>query len=106
MKNVQRRINGLIRIAEKRQSKGSEIDKIVGKQVERNLKMARRIVEEEIITCNYCVHKREFTDAIDNDLLTLEKASIMYREGAECWCSLLQLGIPKKGFCHLAELDR
>lgn len=49
------RINGLIRIAEKREAKGGEIDKIVGRQVCRNLKMAKKIIKEEICICQQCV---------------------------------------------------
>lgn len=48
MEKVFRRINGLIRIAQKRQQSDNEIDKLIGRQVERNLKMVKKIVAEEI----------------------------------------------------------
>ena len=49
MKKLFIRINGLLHIAEKREKRGSEIDKIVGRQVARNLKMVKKIIKEEIV---------------------------------------------------------
>jgi hypothetical protein len=102
MKRLNKRLGGLIRIAEKKQAHGGEIDKIVGRQVERNLKMVRRIIAEEIIECRNCEFCWEFPDAIDEGHLSLQTASEMYAAGAECWCGLLKFGTTREGYCHMA----
>ncbi len=44
--NLFKRIDGLIKIARKRQENENEQDKLIGKQVERNLKMVKKIIGE------------------------------------------------------------
>lgn len=46
MQKIIKRINGLIKIARKRQENENEQDKLIGKQVERNLKMVKKIIGE------------------------------------------------------------
>ncbi len=106
IKKVYKRLNGLIRIAEKKQVHGGEIDKIVGKQVERNVKMAKRIIGEEIVECEHCEYYYELPDAIDCGHISLETASNMLREGATGYCSLLNIGTFTNGYCHMAERKR
>ena len=106
MKRVYLRIGGLVRIAKERQAKGSEIDKIVGKQVERNLKMVKRIISEEVIECEKCKFYGKFEDAIDFGLISLEAVSRMREEGATGYCLLLKFGTSECGYCHMAERKR
>lgn len=106
MKRVYLRIGGLVRIARERQAKGSEIDKIVGKQVERNLKMVKRIISEEVIECSGCKFYCELPNAIDDGHISLEAASKMLKEGATGYCLLLKFGTSECGYCHMAERKR
>ena len=103
IKNAMKRINGLIRIAQKRQEKGSETDKLIGRQVERNLKMAKKIICQEIICCAACKHRRSVPEAVDEGLVSYEEASDMFREGADCVCGLLVIGMQNGSYCSFAE---
>lgn len=62
MERLMKRINGLIYIAQKRQVNDSEVGKTIGRQVERNLKMAKKIIGEEIVTCQYCAYAKESSE--------------------------------------------
>ena len=106
LKKVYKRIGGLVRIAEKKQTHGGEIDKIVGRQVERNLKMVKRIISEEIVECGCCEYYYELPDAIDCGHISLETASDMLREGTTGYCSLMNIGTFTSGYCHMAEKRR
>ena len=103
MKNIIKRIDGLIHIAEKRQMRGSELDKAIGRQVERNLRMAKRIIYEEITTCKDCKYGVEFPQAIDENIVSFLEANKMYCEGADCLCSLLVIGTQNDGYCSRGE---
>ncbi len=103
LKNAMKRINGLIGIAQKRQESGSECDKLIGRQVERNLKMAKKIIVEEIICCAACKHSRTLPEAIDENLVTYDEASGMFKEGADCVCGLLVIGMQYGSFCSFGE---
>lgn len=104
IKTAMKRINGLIRIAQKRQEKGSDTDKLIGRQVERNLKMAKKIIGEEIICCAACKHRRSVPEAIDEGLVSYEEASDMFREGADCVCGLLVIEVQNGSYCSFGEL--
>ena len=103
IKNATKRINGLIRIAQKRQENGSEYDKLIGRQVERNLKMAKKIICEEIICCAACKHRRDLPDAIDEGIVSYEEACVMFADGADCVCGLLVIGMQNGSYCSFAE---
>lgn len=103
MKNIIKRIDGLIHIAEKRQTCGSELDKGIGRQIERNLRMAKRIIYEEITTCQNCKYGVEFSQAIDENMVSFLKANEMYCAGADCLCSLLVIGTQNDGYCSRGE---
>ena len=103
MQKLIRRINGLIRIARKRQENGSEQDKLIGRQVERNLKMVKKIIGEEITWCANCKYRMEFEEAMEENLVSPTEASEMYVEGAECVCGLLVIGMKNSGYCSFGE---
>lgn len=103
MQKLIRRINGLIRIARKRQENGSEQDKLIGRQVERNLKMVKKIIGEEITFCATCKYRMEFEEAMEENLVSPTEASEMYVEGAECVCGLLVIGMKNSGYCSFGE---
>lgn len=103
MKNIIKRIDGLIRIAKKRQENGSDLDKTISRQLERNLRMVKRIVYEEITTCKDCKYGIEFPQAIDENLVSFLEANEMYCEGADCLCSLLVIGTQNDGYCSRGE---
>lgn len=93
----------MIHIAEKRQTRGSELDKVIGRQIERNLRMAKRIIYEEITTCQNCKYGMEFPQAIDENMVSFPEANKMYCEGADCLCSLLVIGTQNDGYCSRGE---
>lgn len=103
MKNVIKRIDGLIHIAEKRQTRGSELDKVIGRQIERNLRMTKRIIYEEITTCKDCKYGVEFPQAIDENIVSFLKANEMYCAGADRLCSLLVIRTQNDGYCSRGE---
>ena len=103
MKNVIKRIDGLIHIAKRRQENGNESDKTIGRQLERNLRMVKRIIYEEITTCQSCKHGMEFSQAIDDNLVSFLEANEMYCEGADRLCSLLVIGTKNDGYCSRGE---
>ena len=104
MKRIMGRMNGLIRIAKKRQEKGSEIDKLVGRQIERNLKMAKRIIGEEIVCCQDCICCITLDCAVEIGEITKEEAE-RYQTENQCLC--LRYKRPKKlsDFCSEGERD-
>ena len=95
-------MNGLIRIAKKRQEKGSEIDKLVGRQIERNLKMVKRIIGEEITCCQDCICCIPLDYAAEIGELTEEEAE-SYQKESEGLC--LKYKKPKllSDFCSEGE---
>lgn len=93
----------MIHIAEKRQTRGSELDKVIGRQIERKLRMAKRIIYEEITTCQNCKYGMEFPQAIDENMVSFPEANKMYCEGADCLCSLLVIGTQNDGYCSRGE---
>ena len=103
MKNVIKRIDGLIRIARRRQENGSDLDKTIGRQLERNLRMTKRIIYEEITTCQNCKYGIEFPQAIDENTVSFLKANEMYCAGADRLCSLLVIGTQNDGYCSRGE---
>lgn len=70
MNNLFKRINGLIRIAEKREESQNATDKLIGRQVARNLKMAKKIIGEEIVFCGECIRSVDIKDAVDRGYIT------------------------------------
>ena len=59
MKRIINSIDRFIGIAEKREEGPGEVDKIVGRQVARNLKMVRKIITEEITCCGECTRRAD-----------------------------------------------
>lgn len=103
MQKLIRRIDGLVRIARKRQETGNEQDKIIGRQVERNLKMVKKIIGEELTFCAACEHRRSFEEAIEENLVSCQEANEMFAEGADCVCGLLVIGMKHSGYCSYGE---
>ena len=103
MKTIIKRIDGLIRIAKRRQENGNELDKTIGRQLERSLRMAKRIIFEEITTCQNCKYGIEFSQAIDENMVSFPEANEMYCEGAARLCSLLVIGSKNDGYCSRGE---
>lgn len=103
MKNIIKRIDGLIRIARRRQENGSDLDKTIGRQLERNLRMAKRIICEEITTCKDCKYGVEFPQAIDENMVSFLEANEMHCAGADRLCSLLVIGTQNDGYCSRGE---
>lgn len=101
--NLFKRIDGLIRIARKRQENGGEQDKLIGRQVERNLKMVKKIIGEEITFCAACKHRRSFEEAIEENLVSPTEASEMFAADAECVCGLLVIGMKHSEYCSFGE---
>lgn len=101
--NLFKRIDGLIRIAHKRQENENEQDKLIGRQVERNLKMVKKIIGEEITWCANCKYRMEFEEAMEENLVSPTEASEMYAEDAECVCGLLVIGMKNSGYCSFGE---
>ena len=101
--NLFKRIDRLIRIARKRQESDNEQDKLIGRQVERNLKMVKKIIGEEITFCAACKHRRSFEEAIEENLVSPTEASEMFAEGADCVCGLLVIGMKNSGYCSFGE---
>ena len=101
--NLFKRIDGLIKIARKRQENENEQDKLIGRQVERNLKMVKKIIGEELTFCAACKHGRSFEEAIVENLVSPTEASEMFAEGVECVCGLLVIGTKKTGYCSFGE---
>ena len=97
--NLFKRIDGLIKIARKRQENENEQDKLIGRQVERNLKMVKKIIGEEITFCANCKYRMEFDEAMEENLVSPAEASEMFAEGADCVCGLLVIGMAKSGYC-------
>lgn len=54
MDRVTKRINGLLKTAEKMEHSNSYIDQLSGRRIRRNLKMVTRILREEIVLCKDC----------------------------------------------------
>lgn len=102
MERLIKRINGLIRIAEKRQ-KRSELDKAIGLAMERGLRIVKQIIFEEITPCEACKYKAEFPQAIDEGFITFLEANKMYCEGAECLCCLFGIGTGHDDYCSRGE---
>ena len=98
-----KRIDGLSRIARKRQENGNEQDKLIGRQVERNLKMVKKIIGEELTFCAACKHRRSFEEAIAENLVSCQEACNMFVEDAECVCGLLVIGMKHSGYCSYGE---
>ena len=103
MQKLIRRINGLIKIARKRQESDNEQEKLIGRQVERNLKMVKKIIGKEITFCAACKHSRSFDEAIEENLVSFQEASEMFAAGAECVCGLLVIGMKHSGYCSYGE---
>ena len=103
MQKLIRRIDGLIRIAHKRQENENEQDKLIGRQVERNLKMVKKIIGEKITWCANCKYRMEFEEAMEENLVSPTEASEMYAEDAECVCGLLVIGMKNSGYCSFGE---
>ena len=101
--NLFKRIDGLIRIARKRQESDNEQDKLIGRQVERNLKAVKKIIGEEITFCAACKHSRSFDEAIEENLVSCQEASEMFAADAECVCGLLVIGMKYSGYCSFGE---
>lgn len=101
--NLFKRIDGLIRIARKRQENENEQDKLIGKQVERNLKMVKKIIGEEITFCASCKHRRSFEEAIEENIVSYQEAKEMFAEGADCVCGLLVIEKANSGYCSFGE---
>lgn len=89
MQKIIKRINGLIKIARKRQESGGAMDKIIGRQVERNLKMVKKIIGEELTFCAACKHRRSFEEAIEENIVSYQEAKEMFAKArtasADCW---------------------
>lgn len=105
MKKIMKRINGMIRIAQKRQeSSQNEVDKLIGRQVERNLKMAKRIIGEEIVQCGQCKHFASANDTVECGYLDEAAAEDMEKENRG-FCTLYATSFktPTDGFCHNGE---
>lgn len=105
MKKIMKRINGMIRIAQKRQeSSQNEVDKLIGRQVERNLKMVKRIIGEEIVQCGQCKYFASANDALECGYINETTAEIMERESRGfCTFYTKSFKIPTYGFCHAGE---
>ena len=104
MKKVFIRINGLLHVAEKREQRGGEIDKIVGRQVARNLKMVKKIIKEEIV---HCGQGREFAsaqDSVECGYICSGVAELLESRG-EGYCTYKNRNdiVPINGFCHRGE---
>lgn len=104
MKKVFIRINGLLHIAEKREQRGNEIDKIIARQVTRNLKMVKKILKEEIVQCGQC---REFAspqDAVECGYVCSGVAELLEsREEGYCTYKNRNDIVPLNGYCHRGE---
>lgn len=103
MQKLIRRINGLIKIARKRQKSDNEQEKLIGRQVERNLKMVKKIIGEELTFCAACKHRRSFEEAIEENIVSYQEAKEMFAEGADCVCGLLVIGKANSGYCSFGE---
>lgn len=103
MQKLIKRIDGLIRIARKRQENGGEQDKLIGRQVERNLKMVKKIIGEELTFCANCKYRMEFDEAMEENLVSPTETSEMFAEGADCVCGLLVIGMANSGYCSFGE---
>ncbi len=101
--NLFKRINGLIKIARKRQENGNEQDKLIGRQVERNLKMVKKIIGYELTFCANCKYRMEFDEAMEENLVSPTEASEMFAEGADCVCGLLVIGMKHSEYCSFGE---
>lgn len=104
MKNIMKRINGLIRIAQKRQDSLNDIDRLIGRQAERNLRIVKRIIGEEIVQCGQCRHFASPSDALECSYINETVAGIMERE-SRGFCTLYARNFktPTDGFCHNGE---
>ena len=86
MKKIMGRINGLIRIAEKREKKGTEMDRLIGRQVARNLKMVKKIIGEEIVCCPECLSFVSIEDLLEEDGIGREEAELAVEQGNAGMC--------------------
>ena len=86
--NLFKRIDGLTRIARKRQENGGEQDKIIG---------------EELTFCANCKYRMEFDEAMEENLVSPTEASEMFAEGADSVCGLLVIGMANSGYCSFGE---
>lgn len=105
MKKIMKRINGMIRIAQKRQkSSQNEADKLIGRQVERNLKMVKRIIGEEIVQCGQCKHFASANAALECGYLDEAAAEAIEKENRG-FCTLYanSFKTTTDGFCHAGE---
>lgn len=59
MRRIIKSIDRFIEIAERREQGPGEVDKIVGRQVSRNLKMVRKVITEEITCCGECIRRAD-----------------------------------------------
>lgn len=101
MEKVFKRINGLLHIAEKREQRGSEIDKLIGRQVVRNLKMVKKILKEEIVHCSQCVEFSAPEDAVACGYICDGVAELLESRGVG-YCTYKNRNdiVPLNGHCH------
>lgn len=92
MKKIMGRINGLIRVAEKRMERGSEVDRLVGRQIMRNLKMVKRILGEEIVCCPDCLSFIEIDDLVERGFATELEVEKAREQGNAGMCILDDAG--------------
>lgn len=86
MKKIMGRINGLIRIAEKREKKGTEMDRLIGRQVARNLKMVKKIIGEEIVCCPECLSFVSIDDLLQEGSIGRFEADLAEKQGNAGMC--------------------
>lgn len=88
MNKIMGRINGMKKKAERRAKNGTEIDKIVCRQVLRNLSLAKKIIGEEIVTCEHCLSFVDMDELIRQGAITSTEAEAEETLGNAGMCLL------------------
>lgn len=104
MKKIFIRINGLLHLAEKRARHDNAIDKIVARQVIRNLKMVKKIIAEEIVQCGQCRDFASPQDSVECGYICSGVAELLESRG-EGYCTYKNRNdiVPLNGYCHRGE---
>lgn len=101
MEKLFRRINGLVHIAEKREKSKNEVDRLVGRQILRNLKMVKRIIGEEIVQCGQCRDYCSPYAAAEQGYIPEGIAELLaHRKEGYCTYKNRNDIVPLNGYCH------
>lgn len=70
MKKIQEKIAWLQKIAECRMRQEDETDRLIGKQVSRNLKMVEAVIEDRIVCCEKCIMYESLEQLIEEGFIS------------------------------------